>query len=514
MSLLEQFRRLGDSSVTLERVSCPQLSHIRAHTAVILVCLMLGSGTISPAVMAAPEGAAMLCTNSDERLAEASGLVTTPNGYAVVNDGGDQVSVFLLDRECAVSRILTSPQDPFDPEDLARTEDGALWIADIGDNERERETVVIWEVDPSTGSATKHRLAYPDGAHDAEALLIPADKAPVIVTKESSGIAKVYVAPQPLSASATGTRTLRAAGTVTITAAGTSGGPTDAGPTAGVLVTGGAIAPDGKHVALRTYTDAYEWELDSAGDSTASDVATALGSGEPTRTPLPGEPQGESIAYTLDNAGFVTLSEGVGQPLLQWKLARTAGSGKDADGDSSGDDSGWGLGLPDLNRANLMGGIYAGAIIGLLLLVTGIVGIARWRRSRPAVDGPTGSAEDGGAVDGISGRAARQITAVPGVVAPGGSMPQPGVGSRGATYGSGATYGPAAASASVPRVSTLSVPPQRGTSQTKSAGQGTVYGGSAHVSLPPSAVPSTGTTPGGNRGTVYGGRSMPDEPDA
>ncbi len=503
MKVLRQLRRLRGNSVTLEHVSVLQSLLARVFTAAALLCALLGFGPMSLAAMAAPGGAATLCTNSDARLAEASGLVATPSGYAVVNDGGDEVTVFLLDRECSISRILTSPQNPFDPEDLARTGDGTLWIADIGDNDRERETVVIWEVNPGTGAATRHRLAYPDGAHDAEALLMPLDKTPVIVTKESSGTAKVYVATRPLAPPSTAPVALRAAGTVTIAAAGTPGGPLDAGPAAGVLVTGGAVAPDGKHVALRTYTDAYEWELGD-DNNTARAIAEALTSGDPTRTPLQGEPHGESIGYTLDNAGFVTLSEGVGQPLQQWKPARAAANS--SEGSQSDDDSGWGFGVPDLNHTNLMSGIYATALLGGLLLVSGILGILRWRRRRPTTDSTAEPAEEDDVI-GVSGPyvppgpapllyppgpVPRQITAGPGA-----TVPPAGMGSRGTTYGSSF-----AASTSVPQVS--APPTTAPTAPRGKAGQGTVYGDSANAARPPAGAP---TTPGNKRGTVYGGRN-------
>ncbi len=514
------------SSVTLKHVPRPRSLRARVITAATLLCVVLAAGVMSPQLGGAAEGATTLCTNSDARLAEASGLVVTPDGYAVVNDGGTEVVVYLLDRECAVSRILTSSQDPFDPEDLARTDDGTLWIADTGDNDLERETVVIWEVDPGTGAATGHRLAYPDGAHDAEALLMPADRTPVIVTKEASGSAQVYVAAQPLSAPSNGTGTLRAAGVVTITATGTVGGPGDAGPAAGVLVTGGAPAPDGRHAALRTYTDAYEWDLGDDGD-TASAITDTITSAEPARTPIPGEPQGESIAYTSDSNGFATISEGAGQPLQQWQPVR-ADSDSDEGAENDGaeaDDSGWGLGLPDLNRTNLMGGIYVTAILGVLLLAAGIVGILRWRRDRSAAGDAAGPRlqrdQDGDEFDrphvptGSTpllyppGPVPRQIPAGPGVMPHGGLVPPAGGVSRGRTYGSGV-----AASASVPRVSALPPPPQTGASPAKGAGQGRVYGGSSNVAPPSPAAPPADAPPGVKRGTVYGGGSRPEEPDA
>src|SRR3954451_7787729 len=69
------------------------------------------------------------------------------------------------------------------------------------------------------------------------------------------------------------------------------------------MATGGAVARDGRHLAVRTYTDAYVWPL------TGSDVAGAL-AGRPVRVPLPDSPQGEAISFTADSRQLVVGSEG------------------------------------------------------------------------------------------------------------------------------------------------------------------------------------------------------------
>ena len=72
------------------------------------------------------------------------------------------------------------------------------------------------------------------------------------------------------------------------------------------MVTGAAISPDRTRVALRTYTAAYEWDVPDG------DVVKAITTGTPRLTPLPDEPQGEAIAYTVDGPRFLTLSDEAG----------------------------------------------------------------------------------------------------------------------------------------------------------------------------------------------------------
>ncbi|MGY1841028.1 MULTISPECIES: hypothetical protein [unclassified Modestobacter] len=254
-----------------------------------------------PASAALAEGAApsTRCTITDPRLPEISGLASAGETLLAMNDGGDRAEVFILDAACAVAEVRSGSVDPYDPEDLALGADGTLWLADIGDNNAARETVALIGLRPD-GSTTLTRLTYPDGAHDAEALLLAPDGTPYLVTKEVLGSSGVYRPDAPLADGATVSMT-RVVG-LGFTLTGTPGGPV--GRAGQLLVTGGAVSADGQRIALRTYTDAYVWTL------TGSDVAGAL-SGAPVRIALPESPQGEAIAFAANNRDLLVVSEGL-----------------------------------------------------------------------------------------------------------------------------------------------------------------------------------------------------------
>ncbi len=98
-------------------------------------------------------------------------------------DGGRRVQLHRLDPDtCAVVESRTAKVDPYDAEDLAGGPDGSLWVGDTGDNDQRRSTVALIVV-PPRGEPVLHRLTYPDGPHDAEALLVDARGMPTVVTK-------------------------------------------------------------------------------------------------------------------------------------------------------------------------------------------------------------------------------------------------------------------------------------------------------------------------------------------
>ncbi|MEV1147949.1 hypothetical protein, partial [Micromonospora sp. NPDC049799] len=254
-------------------------------------------------------------------LTEISGMVATDDGFVVVNDGVDDSDgrrIFFLDSECSVVRSVPYPSRPRDTEDLAVGADGTVWVADIGDNGRSRTTIAVWKLPPGAERPVLYRMAYPDGPHDAEALLVTGDGRPLIVTKYSAALYAPTAALRPGT-----TVPLARVGQVRLPASTTSNPFAGVGRTA---VTGAATAPDGRRVVLRTYADAFEFDV------VGGDVVGALTSGVPRVTALPDEPQGESITYSRDGRSLLTVSETANQPagtrpgILRYPLAAAVAS--------------------------------------------------------------------------------------------------------------------------------------------------------------------------------------------
>jgi hypothetical protein len=262
-------------------------------------------------------------------------------------------ALWQLDQACHPVRQLVRPADlepMIDTEDLGATDDGSLWIADIGGNRVRRVTVSLVRVNPITGEANRYSLVYPDRPRDAEALLISADGGQVlIVTKSATGTATVYTPGGPMR---TDTPTpLRPVGLIQVASLiGRNPG------SAAVLVTGGAVSRDGKHVVLRTYTEAWEWDI------TDGKIADAL-RGVPRKVTLPVMKQGEAITYTPDGSGFLVSGEGLA-PIYRVSIDRpryapTGVATSSTPGDSGG--------------VSRMGTVIAAGAIGSVLLLIGAI---------------------------------------------------------------------------------------------------------------------------------------------
>ncbi|WNV74362.1 hypothetical protein [Geodermatophilus sp. DSM 44513] len=306
------------------------------------------------AAAAAPAPPATRCQITDPRLPEVSGLAEVGDRLLVHNDGGDGLQVFELDGTCAVVAVRSAPVDPYDPEDLAVGADGTVWLADTGDNTGVRTTVALLALRPD-GSTSVYRLAHPDRPRDVEALLLAPDGTPHLVTKEVLGASAVL---RPVSALVEdATVGLTEVAGVDLLLTGTPGGPV--GRAGQLMVTGGAVSPDGRSVALRTYTDAYVWPL------TGSDVAGAL-AGEPLRVALPATPQGEAVAFTADSSALLVAGEGLPGDVTVVPLPAAAppAGAPPADGAPAGADADGGI--PPVATA-----LVAAAVAGVLVWLAG-----------------------------------------------------------------------------------------------------------------------------------------------
>jgi len=265
-----------------------------------------------------------VATIKDKSIAESSGLVasrTTPGAYWTNNDSGDGPFIYAFDtRGDSFGTFRVTGAQARDWEDIAagpgpQANKSYLYIGDIGDNDGVRSEVVVYRVaepvvSASTRKFTKNRpgstepadairLKYPDGKHDAEALLVhPRTGNIYIVTKVLLANPGVYEAVAPFTPGQS--ITMRKVGEPRVPSL------------FGGAITGGSISPDGKRVALCDYFQGYELAL-PAGTSNFDEIWKQKMIG----FDLGKRKQGESITYRLDGKAFLATSEGKQSPLIQ-----------------------------------------------------------------------------------------------------------------------------------------------------------------------------------------------------
>ena len=275
-----------------------------------------------PVVSATP---VTIATLADRAVRESSGLVASrrnPGLFWTHNDSGDGPAVYAFDREGrARGTFRVEGAQALDWEDIAAgpgPDEGEayLYVGDIGDNGRERDHVVVYrfpepEVTPDAAGAPARatkpaeaiRLKYPEGAQNAEALLVHPRTGDLYIVTKGARSASVYKLAAPYAAGAA--QTLKRVAELR-------------GPDFfGVLVTGGDVSPDGTRVALCDYAQGYELTL-PAGARGFDDVWTQ----KPTAVPLGFRRQGEALAYRLDGAALLATSEKSPSPLIEVVLPK------------------------------------------------------------------------------------------------------------------------------------------------------------------------------------------------
>ena len=259
-------------------------------TAVLILAAAVGLAVPARTMAATTPAPASsgLFTYSDPQIDESSGIAASSfdDTFYTHNDSGDSARFFRVDaRGDTVSVYTLRGATNVDWEDMATGTDSAgnpvLFFGDIGDNDHIRKEIAVYEVPEPRGPSadvvwTRYRFSYPDGAHDAEALLVnPRSHRIYIATKELLNNGRLYEAPATLSKTTVNVLT-----------------PVGAVPP---LTTSADFAPDGSRVVLLTYLGAF-WADDVGAVWHRFDV------------PLPR--QAEAISYTHDGSSVLIGGEG------------------------------------------------------------------------------------------------------------------------------------------------------------------------------------------------------------
>jgi hypothetical protein len=250
---------------------------------------------------------------ADPTANELSGLVRSrlqPGLLWSHDDSGAGPVLFGLRADGRVAaRPTVSGAQAVDWEDIAAgpAPDGRplLYIGDIGDNASRRASVDVYRVpEPrvgvaATAAAARLQLRYPDGAHDAEALLVDPLRGDLVIVTKALGAARAYRASARLPAGSQAT--LRRGPAISLS-----------------LVTAGDVSADGRMVVLRGYDRLAAWVRHGRERLTTTlRRAPCL-----SPTSLAGDGQGEAIALDRSGASFATVAEGSPAVLRRYTVIR------------------------------------------------------------------------------------------------------------------------------------------------------------------------------------------------
>lgn len=226
-------------------------------------------------------------------VAEVSGIADSKSNQGFLwahEDSGNPPNLILISHEGYVTKTIPlKGATNRDWEDMALAGD-QLYIADIGDNNLVFKEYFIYQFTEPVSSVNTIEnfktitFKYPDGSHDAEALLVDPVKKDIYIITKKDNPSRIFKLSYPQSF--TGLNTAE-----------------DVGGLSNSGIVSAAHSADGKNMMVKTYTGLRLYQRKGTDD-----IPTTL-AGNFTNLDYQLEPQGEAVAFAADNSGFFTLSE-------------------------------------------------------------------------------------------------------------------------------------------------------------------------------------------------------------
>lgn len=232
-------------------------------------------------------------------LDEASGIADSkanPGYLWVHQDGGTPNEIALLSHDAGfLKKISIKSAINNDWEDIALASGPVaginyIYLADIGDNDQVKSQYSIYRFAEPGASANevsdydKINFKYPDGAHDADAILVDNTTKDIYIITKKDVSSRIYKLAYPQSTASINTAVL-------------------SGSLSFNDVTSAAFSPDNKEILVKTYEKIYYWKKkkEQTIEQTLAEAPLTLS--------YQLEPQGEAVCFKNDNSGFFTLSE-------------------------------------------------------------------------------------------------------------------------------------------------------------------------------------------------------------
>lgn len=254
---------------------------------------------------------------------EISGIAASTldsNLFYVHNDSGDTSRIFEINPQGQIKRVIYFKGNTKEPLGVADCEDIAvgigpekgksyIYMGDIGDNGAGRKYITVYRIQEQKSwkdsvvhaDAAPIHFKYPDGARDAETLMIdPIEKLIYIVSKRTDSV-NVYTT--PLNFRPNDTLMLNRRCKLYFS-----------GFRPFKWITAGDISRDGQQILLKSYDKVYYWKRQK------NEPVWKAMQRKPIELFYKPEKQGEAIGFTLDGKGYYTTSEGVFAPIYYYKI--------------------------------------------------------------------------------------------------------------------------------------------------------------------------------------------------
>jgi hypothetical protein len=242
-----------------------------------------------------------------KKITEASGLaasIALPGYYWTHNDSGGQPEVYLLSSKAKLkSTIKLDGVINRDWEDIAEgvgptPKKQYVYVGDIGNNVKLGLDIAVYRFAAPTQMPAEKAdikpdrlfLQYPDGARDAETLMIdPIFKSIYIISKREK---QVGIYKTKLLFKDGEEAKLQKVGVLPYT-----------------WITAGDISQDGLNIIIRDKDNVYYWRR-SPNETVEAAMAKPA-----TILPCAKEKQGEGLTFSVGNTGYLTISEGEHSPM-------------------------------------------------------------------------------------------------------------------------------------------------------------------------------------------------------
>lgn len=255
-------------------------------------------------------------------ITESSGIAASkcqPGVFWTHNDSGDDAYIFAINEKgdnLGTWRVANS--ENIDWEDIAEFRDPSgkcfIYIGEIGDNKIQRPVHAVYRVaepavsdqsagtnqkdDVKTEPADEMKFSYPDHNQNAETLMVhPVTGDIYVLTKRLDAPSGIYKLKAAFGSDAT--QTAEKVGELKVPSVPNG------------LLTGGDIAPDGKHAVVCDYSAAYELTLPATStnfDDIWKQAPVTIDRGDLK--------QGEAVGYTPDGNSLVLTSEKKNSPVV------------------------------------------------------------------------------------------------------------------------------------------------------------------------------------------------------